>query len=72
MSRALLLLDQSHERVKGAAVLRAPTHDDVCHREEKVIAVFGHGDFFHYFLGRHMGSSGVWMGNCEVITGSLL
>lgn len=39
---------------------------------ERVIAVFGHGDFFHTFLRLHMGVRGRWMENCDVVEGRLL
>lgn len=41
-------------------------------RPERVIAVFGHGDFCHAFLQLHMDVRGKWMDNCEVVTGGLL
>jgi hypothetical protein len=40
-------------------------------REERVIAVYGHGDFFHCFLREHMGIKGKWMHNCEVVGGRI-
>ncbi len=61
----------------GASTIHTPPpqHTNQTHtpnRPERVIAVFGHGDFFHTFLRLHMGIRGKWMDNCEAVVGRLL